>query len=152
MLMSSCRKYESGAVGSFTHLVALQGQNYACELEVWADGYQLKYVTYPFHLLSLFLDLTHSLTFLLFTRLVNPYVSPVLYIRQPGDDDEHVMRFPDDDPFFSEVSILIDQIEDIEDDPDAPQILSSFEGTFLYAHIFRYVLFLTLMADLCRCL
>ncbi|TFK98935.1 putative oxidoreductase C terminal-domain-containing protein [Pterulicium gracile] len=98
---SATWKYESGAVGSFTHLVALQGQNYACELEVWADGYQLK--------------------------LVNPYVSPVLYIRQPGDDDEHVMRFPDDDPFFSEVSILIDQIEDIEDDPDAPQILSSFE-------------------------
>jgi predicted dehydrogenase len=98
---SATWKYESGAVGSFTHLVALQGHNYSCELEVFADGYQLK--------------------------LVNPYVSPVLYVRQPGDDDEHVMRFPDDDPFFSEVSILIDQIEDIEDDPEAPQILSSFE-------------------------
>lgn len=37
-------KYESGAVGSLTHLVALQGHNYSCELEVYADGYQLKCV------------------------------------------------------------------------------------------------------------
>ncbi len=36
------RKYDSGAVGSFTHLVALQGHDYSCELEVYADGYQLK--------------------------------------------------------------------------------------------------------------
>ena len=36
------RKYESGAVGSFTHVVALQGHNYSCELEVYADGYQFK--------------------------------------------------------------------------------------------------------------
>lgn len=39
-----CRKYDSGAVGSFTHVVALQGTNYSCELEVFADGYSLKYV------------------------------------------------------------------------------------------------------------
>ena len=37
------RKYENGAVGSFTHCVALQGHNYACELEVIADGYTMKY-------------------------------------------------------------------------------------------------------------
>ena len=36
------RKYESGAVGSMTHVVALQGTNYSCELEVYADGYSLK--------------------------------------------------------------------------------------------------------------
>lgn len=35
-------KYESGAVGSFTHLAALQGHDYSCELEVYADGYQMK--------------------------------------------------------------------------------------------------------------
>lgn len=61
-------------------------------------------------------------------RLVNPYVQPVLYIRKPGDDNETTMRFPDDDPFFSEVSNLIDIIEDIEEDPEAAQILSSYEG------------------------
>lgn len=44
--MPICRKYESGAVGSFTHLVALQGHDYSCELEVYADGYQLKYVPF----------------------------------------------------------------------------------------------------------
>lgn len=36
------RKYENGAVGSFTHVVALQGTNYSCELEVYTDGYSLK--------------------------------------------------------------------------------------------------------------
>lgn len=39
---SATWKYESGAVGSFTHVVALQGTNYSCELEVYADGYLLK--------------------------------------------------------------------------------------------------------------
>lgn len=42
------------------------------------------------------------------------------------------MRFGDDDPFFSEVSNLIDVIEDIEEDPDAGQILSSYEGIVLH--------------------
>ena len=65
-------------------------------------------------------------------RLVNPYVSPVLYIRKPGDDSETTMRFADDDPFFSEVSNLIDVIEDIEEDPEAAQILSSYEGSLSY--------------------
>lgn len=37
-------------------------------------------------------------------RLVNPYVQPVLYVRKPGDDYEQTFTFPDDDPFFSEVS------------------------------------------------
>jgi hypothetical protein len=37
-------------------------------------------------------------------RLVNPYVQPVLYVRRPGDDHEQMYTFPDDDPFFSEVS------------------------------------------------
>ena len=68
-------------------------------------------------------------------RLVNPYVSPVLYIRKPGDDSETTMRFGDDDPFFSEVSNLIDIIEDIEEDPDAAQILSSYEGLLSYFDI-----------------
>ncbi|KAF9453196.1 hypothetical protein P691DRAFT_695150 [Macrolepiota fuliginosa MF-IS2] len=94
-------KYDSGAVGSFTHVVALQGTNYSCELEVYADGYLLK--------------------------LVNPYVQPVLHIRRPGDDFEQTTTFPDDDPFFSEVSNLIDIIEDIEEDPEAAQILSNYE-------------------------
>jgi len=32
-------------VGSFTHVVALQGTNYSCELEVYADGYSMKFVS-----------------------------------------------------------------------------------------------------------
>lgn len=98
---SAVWKYENGAVGSLTHLVALQGHDYSCELEVYADGYQLK--------------------------LVNPYVQPVLYVRRPGSDAEEVHNFADDDPFFSEVSVFIDNIEDIEESPETAQVLSSFE-------------------------
>jgi hypothetical protein len=61
-------------------------------------------------------------------RLVNPYVQPELYVRKPGDDYEQTYRFHDDDPFFSEVSNLIDVIEDIEEDPEAAQILSTYDG------------------------
>ncbi|KAJ8078615.1 hypothetical protein PM082_012898 [Marasmius tenuissimus] len=100
-ITSATWKYESGAVGSFTHCVALQGTNYSCELEVYADGYSFK--------------------------LVDPYVQPILYVRSPGDDAEQTYRFPDDDPFFSEISNFIDIIEDIEEDPDAAAILSSYD-------------------------
>ena len=65
-------------------------------------------------------------------RLVDPYVQPVLYIRRPGSDLEETHRFPDDDPFFSEISNLIDVIEDIEEDPESATILSSFEGAYLF--------------------
>ena len=61
-------------------------------------------------------------------RLVDPYVQPTLYIRRPGSDLDETHRFPDDDPFFSEVSNLIDVIEDIEEDPEGATILSSFDG------------------------
>jgi len=90
-------KYESGAVGSFTHAVALQGHAYACELEVWADGFHM--------------------------RLVDPYNAPTLYVRRPGDDHEEKHVYTDDDPFFSEISSFIDCIEG---GPD-PHIFSSFE-------------------------
>ncbi|WVQ78334.1 hypothetical protein IAT38_000419 [Cryptococcus sp. DSM 104549] len=94
---SAIWKYENGAVGQFQHSVALQGHDYACELEVWADGYHM--------------------------RLVDPYNSPTLFVRRPGDDHEERHSYTDDDPFFSEVSSFIDCIEH---GPD-PHILSSFE-------------------------
>ncbi|KAL9940263.1 hypothetical protein V8E36_000968 [Tilletia maclaganii] len=91
-------KYESGAVGSLTHAVALHGHNYSTELDVYADGYQL--------------------------RLVDPYNAPVLYFRRPGDDHEEVVRYQNDDPFFSEVANLIDVIEH---GPGAAPLLSTYE-------------------------
>ncbi|WFC98935.1 hypothetical protein MYAM1_001668 [Malassezia yamatoensis] len=91
-------KFEKGAVGSLTHCVALQGHNYSTELDVYADGHML--------------------------RLVDPYNSPILYFRRPGDDHEEIVRYQSDDPFFSEVSNFIDCIED---GPNAAPILSSYE-------------------------
>lgn len=88
--------YTSGAVGSLMHAVALQGTEYQTELDVWADGYSL--------------------------RLVDPYNDPTLYVRSPGSDKEQVFRY-DDDPFYSEVDALIDNIER----PGSVPILSSFK-------------------------
>ena len=56
-----------------------------------------------------------------------PYNAPELRIRRPGDDHEEVHHFPSDDPFFSEVSNLIDVIED-GPNGDRNLILSSYEG------------------------
>lgn len=58
-------------------------------------------------------------------RLVNPYVEPVLHIRRPGSDLEETHNFSDDDPFFSEISVFIDNIEDTE---ETTTMLSSYEG------------------------
>lgn len=55
----------------------------------------------PFHNIPFYL-----VTHLPYSRLVNPYVQPTLYVRAPGEDFEHVHRFENDDPFFSEVSDL----------------------------------------------
>ncbi|KZS90060.1 hypothetical protein SISNIDRAFT_444355 [Sistotremastrum niveocremeum HHB9708] len=82
---ASTWKYQSGAVGSLIHLAVLQGTDYSCEFEVYADGYLFK--------------------------LVNPYVKPTLYIRRPGNDIEEVYTFADDDPFYTEVSNFVDVIE-----------------------------------------
>lgn len=98
---SATWKYENGAVGNFVHVVALQGHDYSCELEVYADGYSLK--------------------------LTDPYVNPVLWVRKPGDDNETKMNFPDDDPFFSEISNFIESIEQSSDEEEEAQILSSYE-------------------------
>jgi len=97
---SATWKYESGGVGTLTHLVSLQGTNYACELEIYCDGYLFK--------------------------IIDPYNAPQLRIRRPGDDHEEVHHFPSDDPFFSEVSNLIDVVED-GPNGDRNRILSSYE-------------------------
>ena len=55
-------------------------------------------------------------------------MQPVLHVRRPGSDLEETHTFPDDDPFFSEISNLIDVVEDIEEDPESAIILSSYEG------------------------
>jgi predicted dehydrogenase len=40
--------YESGAVGTMTHGTMLHGSNYACEIEVWADGFRAVLLD-PYH-------------------------------------------------------------------------------------------------------
>lgn len=48
----------------------------------------------------------------------------MLSVRRPGDDHEETLRYPNDDPFFTEVSNMIDCIERGR---NAAPILSSFE-------------------------
>ncbi|EJD39652.1 hypothetical protein AURDEDRAFT_116074 [Auricularia subglabra TFB-10046 SS5] len=78
-------KYKTGAVGHLTHIVALQGTSYSCELEIFADGYMF--------------------------IIEDPYNTPRLRIRSPLSDEEEVIVFKDDDPFLEEVSVFIDAIE-----------------------------------------
>ncbi|KAG8755593.1 hypothetical protein FRC14_003823 [Serendipita sp. 396] len=91
-------KYKTGATGSLTHLVALQGTAYSCELEVYCDGYLLK--------------------------LIDPYNEPILQVRRPGSDKDEIYTFKEDDPFLSEISAITDVIEKGQ---GAAEILSNFE-------------------------
>lgn len=52
---SATWKYDTGAVGSLTHAIILRGTKYSTELEIYADGYQL--------------------------RLLDPYNNPTLRVR-----------------------------------------------------------------------
>lgn len=104
-------KYETGAVGSLTHALVLQGYKYSVELEIYADGYQL--------------------------RLIDPYNAPELRVRTPDGDEEQVYTFERDDPYAGELNAFIDETENamgvgsavdsaVADD-DSYEILSSFE-------------------------
>ncbi|EMD40242.1 hypothetical protein CERSUDRAFT_112435 [Gelatoporia subvermispora B] len=95
-LTSATWKYEGGAVGALTHVIALHGITYDTEFEVYADGYRLK--------------------------LVDPYNAPKLYVRRPGLATEEVFSFENDDPFYTEVATIIDSIEGTGTSP----ILSSY--------------------------
>ncbi|KAF8587461.1 hypothetical protein K439DRAFT_1338061 [Ramaria rubella] len=101
-LTSASWKYKGGAVGSLMHVIALHGTTYDTELEVYADGYRLK--------------------------LVDPYNSPVLYVRRPSIEHEEVYRFEEDDPFYSELSTFIDAMENPITENE---ILSSYEDAVL---------------------
>ncbi|QRV74648.1 hypothetical protein RhiJN_02663 [Ceratobasidium sp. AG-Ba] len=96
---SAIWKYTSGAIGSMTHSTILQGTKYACEFEVYCDGHTM--------------------------RLSDPYGAPVLSVRRAGQDDEDVERYEDDDPFYSEVSNLIDMIERVQG--RGPSMLSTYQ-------------------------
>ncbi|TPX68555.1 hypothetical protein SpCBS45565_g03101 [Spizellomyces sp. 'palustris'] len=78
-------KYTSGAVGTIVHGINLQGTKYNCELEVHADGW--------------------------FLRMVDPYNEPKLYVRSPLDDAEQLYTFPEDDPYLSQMAVLVDAVK-----------------------------------------
>ncbi|KAG8720603.1 hypothetical protein FRC08_018746 [Ceratobasidium sp. 394] len=58
-------------------------------------------------------------------RVSDPYGVPMLHVRQTGQDYEEIERYPDDDPFYSEVSNLVDLVDGTKDSQSA--ILSSYE-------------------------
>ena len=84
-------KYESGAVGSLSHMLVLQGYRYSCELEICKLCISLfgrdflpdpDRVEYP-HVRNLDAD-GYQL------KLINPYGNPELRVRTPESDEEHV--------------------------------------------------------------
>ncbi|GAA93880.1 hypothetical protein E5Q_00526 [Mixia osmundae IAM 14324] len=82
---SAIWKYTTGAVGTLTHSLVLQGAKYDTEIEVIADGWSF--------------------------RLVDPYGKAELRIRRPGSDAEEIHMEKDDDPFFTEIASFIDAID-----------------------------------------
>ncbi|WVQ97323.1 hypothetical protein IAU59_004434 [Kwoniella sp. CBS 9459] len=94
---SASWKYENGAVGTMLHAIALHGVDYAIELEVYADGYQL--------------------------ILADPFGTPALHVRRPGSDQIEVHPTPGDDPYQTEMNHFIDNIEN---GPE-PDLLSTYE-------------------------
>ncbi|KAI9057498.1 hypothetical protein FKP32DRAFT_1637749 [Trametes sanguinea] len=97
-LTSATWKYKGGAVGTLTHVIALHGNTYDTEFEVYADGYRFK--------------------------LVDPYGTPKLCIRRPGVAEEEVHTFADDDPFHTELATFLDVVDGRA---SREQILSSYE-------------------------
>jgi predicted dehydrogenase len=75
-------KYTSGAVGMLTHGAMLHGNKYACEIEVWADGFR--------------------------AVLLDPYYECKLLLRTTatGEDDVEV-SFTNDDYYQSELSCFV---------------------------------------------
>ncbi|GAA6063897.1 hypothetical protein JCM10212_002429 [Sporobolomyces blumeae] len=118
---SSTWKYKTGAVGTLTHMLVLQGYRYSCELEVYCDGYQL--------------------------RLMDPYGHPELRVRSPESDEERIFTFERDDPYESELKVFIDAAEAhqstdqaIAEDEDS-QILSTYEDackTYAFSWAIRH--------------
>ncbi|KZT00427.1 uncharacterized protein LAESUDRAFT_816521 [Laetiporus sulphureus 93-53] len=97
-LTNASWKYTNGAVGSLTHVIALHGTTYDTEFEIYADGYRLK--------------------------LMDPYNNPVLSVRRPGIETEEIIHFPEDDPFYSELSTIVDEVQQ---SPRRAAILSTYQ-------------------------
>lgn len=107
---SATWKFDTGAVGTFTHIIALHGQKYAEEITLLADGYQL--------------------------RIANVYTNPTLYVRSPeSDSEEKVYKYDNDDAFFDEFVAFASEacrrsgkpgIEHATDDLAVDHILSSY--------------------------
>ena len=69
-----------------------------------------------------------SLITQMFYRLSDIYVEPILSVRRPGSDYDEQYSFPNDDPFYSEVSNFVDTIEGyVSPEGVKPEILSSYE-------------------------
>lgn len=107
-LLTGLRKFQNGALGSLTHIIALHGMRYSNEIVVTADGYQLRLV-----------DLYTTPT--LYVRLVSSAPTKkeivkedclfyLLLFRTPASEKEEIFTYPDDDPFYSEFAAILHTI------------------------------------------
>jgi hypothetical protein len=91
---SATWKYESGAVGSLTHAVALKGTLYSTELEIYADGYQIRLLD-PYNNPTLRVRYGLFIPPLSYPSLVI-VLTPCWAHRNPDSDVEEVHVFSDD--------------------------------------------------------
>lgn len=70
-------------MGTLIHVIALHGITYSNEIDIVADGYQM--------------------------RLVDLYKEPTLFVRYPDDEKEVKYYYPEDDPFYNELMTLCNE-------------------------------------------
>lgn len=78
-------KTTSGGICTLVHAVALHDGGYDAELTLITDGWKL--------------------------RLIDPYGVPKLVVRAPGKVEEEVKEYGADDPFYTEISVMVDVVE-----------------------------------------
>jgi len=83
-------KYASGAVGSLTHMLVLQGYRYSCELEVCKQSSSVLEI-YSYRTRSYLSKIVLSIDADGYQlKLIDPYGNPELRVRTPTSDEEHV--------------------------------------------------------------
>jgi hypothetical protein len=107
-MTSAIWKYKNGGIGTLTHGITLHGTAYSTNLEIFADGYQL--------------------------RLVDLYNRPSLHVRSPEADGEQIYTYPEDDPYQTQLSAFINTIDAkgqqagaSKQEPAGEKILSTYE-------------------------
>lgn len=101
------RKYENGAVGCLNHIVALHGISYSNEIDIVADGYQLR-------LVDLYIEPKLFVRYATIRLSYEMMLTMRIVIRFPTDEREQEYHYPGDDPFSHEIGAVVHAADTFE--------------------------------------